>query len=317
MSAYSRRVAMRYRGAWTEKVTFYRDSAPSPAGITSEAVVISEYQPELTDFEIPRCVHASPLAGRALSPVLSENTDGTVVSIPFTELDGIVAAEEMAAEDVLWSMIDKLPRGLPKLPTLRRALRKQPRSSIVAIQARMFERVAVMAETHDVSLGLAGMLLSVGRDAFNRRLDGTMPMPLDYGWNFADLADVAEDMIGARIEAPPFGTAGAIRELEVSRAVVTRPRWLSWRFIAEQRGSLVEAFYFGERPADTSIREMLGVVDESASADDFVRKSPIETWFPDGVQRLESSFFVPYVLRRRGPEDLNSYLLQSSLATSP
>ncbi|MFT4285262.1 MAG: hypothetical protein QM598_10565, partial [Protaetiibacter sp.] len=90
-------------------------------------------------------------------------------------------------------------------------------------------------------------------------------------------------------------------------------RWLSWRLIGQREDDLLELFYLGEWPRGVPVREMLFAVDEAVTGDGYARKSARETWLPDGIHDIESSFLVPYEIRRPGPEDFREYLADTSI----
>lgn len=299
---------MRYRGAWRESVELSERVSPVGAG----RHVLSECEVELGALRDITCIHSTPFTLDARGDELSANRESGVVLIPFEALDDVVRASELASEDRFWALIDRMPRGLPRIPVLRRLLKRCEAPVVLAFQARLVERARTMVDTRGTSWGLAVNLILSGRDAYEQRLNGTRDMPRDSGGIFADVTDVAEDILGTRIEVPGIGDGATIRQVTTPGGA-TRPRWLSWRVIGGRKDERRELFYFGEWPPDVPVREMLRALDDAVAADGFTRTSARETWLPDGIHRITASFLVPYEINRPGPDDLHTYVAENSI----
>jgi hypothetical protein len=271
--------------------------------------LIGAGQVDLAALPSPVLVHETRLDPVAGLPRLATNAEATVVLIPNPTLSGTVIADDLLPEDRFWKL---LGNGISQLKgsALRRGLRRQSKATVVAFQARLIERCTALVDARGMSWSLAGSLLLVSRSAFERHLTGDLPAPLDIDDEFADLTDIAEDILGTRIDVPGYGDS----RNGLGAAPTTRTRWLSWRTFAEREDELLEVFYFGQRPPATPMREMVPVAKEAMERDGLLLRADVETWFPDMIHRVPASYLVPYGIRRSGPEDFDAYLRENALA---
>lgn len=310
MRMSSVRFATQDRGRWADSVELYLNEADVPSSDDAR-VLISQGEADLSDLRRPLLVHETLLDSRSELRELTANDESTVVSIPSATLSAFVVVDSILPEDQFWKLLGQGPSQLV-MTTARRNLSKQSKATVLAFQGRLIERASALVSARGASWDVAGTCLLLPRVWFEKRLAGEAPLPPDDGTEFADLTDIAEDILGARIEVPGYGDSRT--GLGAAPAATPRNRWLSWRTIGERDGRLLEAFYFGERPDGTSMREMLPRVRQAMARDALVSRTGIETWYPDMIHHVPALFLVPYEIRRKGPEDFASYARENAIA---
>lgn len=304
----SMRFATRGRGRWADSVELFLNEAGVPSS-TADRFLISRGEADLSDLRSPVLVHETLLDPRPELPTLAANDEATVVLIPSETLSGSVVVDSLLPEDQFWKLLGSGPSAL-MMTTARRNLRTQSRATVLAFQGRLVERASALVGARGASWDVAGSSVLIGRMWFDRRLAGEASLPPDAGTEFADLTDIAEDILGTRIEVPGYGDSRS----GLGATPAPRTRWLSWRAIAERDGQALEVFFFGERPGGTSMREMLPRVREAMSRDGLAPRSEIETWFPDMIHHVPALFLVPYEIRRKGPTDFAEYARENAFA---
>jgi hypothetical protein len=305
MDLISLREVARHRRRWSEEITLLApDMVPARA---SDVLLVSSCGAEISPAAPIGLVHWTPLDSRASVDDVMQNKDATVITIPHLELVGTAPPSTILDAAEFWRIVDNLGPSLPvKMCDLRRRLARRP-GDAVAFQHRLIETGSELMAARGASWAQAMTHVLMGRSHFDEVLMGRRPL-LDSPLDPCDITDVAEDVVGQHIDIPGYHQSrGDPRE-------GTYFRWLSWRAVAERDGERAEVFYFGARDFGLSIRAMLPLVRSVMARDGFTPISDIESWIPDGLARVPTSFMVLYALARHGGEDREEYLARVGLA---
>jgi len=304
-----RRAAHVGRG-WSDYVAL----SPTEAGfaVGTDVDVVSRCQIDFTSSPRPALVHWTPLDPRAAISAVMKNAEATVVVLPHADLDGLQPATEPLDLGRFWSLVNRLGPSHPlALAALRRRLARVPREA-VAFQVRLVEMADALIQARRCSWAQAMAAILRGRETYESVLEGRRDLSSAPDIEASDVTDIAEDVVGSRIDIPGFGdsrTGAASRD-----SVEPHPRWLSWRALVDRDSQRMEVFYFGERPWGASIRDMLGVVRGAIHADGFSLVGGVETWIPDGLAGVPAPYMVVYQMIRPGPPEVGAYLSNYGLA---
>jgi hypothetical protein len=312
----SMRLVEAYRSGWREVVIYNRDGDYSPTSFEIGSMAV-----EVGSLDTPQLFYADTLARGIDVEKVMTNRSALALKYEPLPLEEPVAASAPMAEDEFWSLIrGKGPTVQDSLFYLRKDLSRLRPEALAAFQVRLIAVTREAVVGAGATWAEAGYAVLNGREWFARH-SAQRHLGKTGNLDFADITDVAEDVLGHEIEVVGYGTSrsglGAItfdNWPETVKGGFSPNDWriTCWRLIVTlPDGRPQERFYVGYRPLECSMREAVRRVAAVATRDATPGSRQVEMFQPAHPEI--GNFNSLYYIRRSGGPSLEDYLTVNGL----
>ncbi len=313
------RLVEAYRSGWREALIYNRDGDYSPTSL----IEIGSMPVEVGSLDAPQLFFAQTLSmGIDVEKVMTNRTALAFKYEPLPLGEPVAAADPME-EDEFWSLIrGKGPTVQDSIFYLRKDLSRLNPEALGRFQARLIVITRGLVNRTGATWAEAGYSVLAGRERLSRLIAQQLVDKIGTGnLDFADITDVAEDVLGHEIDVAGYGTSrsgpGAItfdNWSEVVKDGLSPNDWriTCWRLIVTlPDGRPQERFYVGYRPLECSMRDAARRVSEVATRDATPGSRHVEVYQPAHPElgNVNSLYFI----RRSGGPSLEEYLTVNGL----
>jgi hypothetical protein len=316
------RLAQAHRSGWREVLIYSREGDFVPTSLIEIGSMVAEVGP----LDIPQLFYAETLSsGIDVEKVMTNRTALAFKHVPLPLGEPVVAADPMAEEE-FWALFrDRGPTVQDNLFHLRKDLSRLRPEALPGFQVRLIGVTREVVAQTSATWAEAGYRVLAGRERLARLMAEQLVNKVGTGnLDFADITDVAEDLLGHEIHVDGYGTSrsgpGATTFENWSQVVkggLSPNDWriTCWRLIVTlPDGRPQERFYVGYRPLECSMREAARRVSAVALENATQASRNVELFQPAHYElgRENSLYFI----RRSGGPSLESYLKENGISPS-